>query len=855
MKFIITCMILFCINTYSWAQLLHQAPHKGSRPFIDLSQIPSAAFEAGKISVKFKASFSSFLKKNSPHIKNGFLLFGIDKVDNISRQYKAKEGKLLFPFATTDKIELHNKWGFNLWYNLDLPFDADIKKAVAAYLKTGLFEVVEPLYKIETTGITNIQTFLPNDVKFTEQWNLKNIGQAGGTIGKDLGMVDAWDIEKGKPEVIVAMIDRGIQYDHPDLAQNMWSGRGYNFVTNTNIITPEDHGTCTAGIVGAVNNNGIGISGIAGGDGSINSGIRLMSCQTFAGSTNGGFAEALIWAADHGACIASNSWVFTNAGVYRISVLDAIDYFCNNGGGNVLQGGLAIFAAGNNGEERLTYPGCYERVIGVAATNNKDTRSSYSNYGDWVDICAPGGDANGTAADIPATSTTGYVFFSGTSACTPHVAGVAALVASKLYGKASASDVRNILLTTTDDIYPLNTNFIGKLGTGRINAYKALQKAQTLLAANMVASPSSFTGITDCSSINLSWLPNNTNNEVIIAYYASNNIGIPANGNIYAIGNNLPSGGTIIYKGSSNSFNYSIINNAAFQYFKIWSVNANNQYSFGRQLEILTGPSYPINDFTNYTEGIESLSFPTQSLRIGNPDNSFTWERTFLTKHNGLFSAVIKNFDYPVINQQDFMYLPQLQVTNADSIKLSFWMAYQAAINADSLAIIVSTDCGKSYKTVWQKGGNELATVPGNQNKAYIPAEADWKKQEIVFGIPISTKKAIVAFKAINGHGQNLYLDDISITTKTLPQKLRENGVLVSPNPFNNQITVQHYLPPTNLKEISIFNILGQKIFSKKYAGNADSYMVFSMNHLPKGVYEIRLDYDNQSITKKMVKQ
>ena len=201
------------------------------------------------------------------------------------------------------------------------------------------------------------------------------------------------------------------------------------------------------------------------------------------------------------------------------------------------------------------------------------------------------------------------------------------------------------------------------------------------------------------------------------------------------------------------------------------------------------------------------------------------------------------------------MYLPQLQVTNADSIKLSFWMAYQAAINADSLAIIVSTDCGKSYKTVWQKGGNELATVPGNQNKAYIPAEADWKKQEIVFGIPISTKKAIVAFKAINGHGQNLYLDDISITTKTLPQKLRENGVLVSPNPFNNQITVQHYLPPTSLRAISIFNMLGQKIFSKKYAGNADSYMVFSMNHLPKGVYEIRLDYDNQSITKKMVKQ
>lgn len=816
-----------------------------------MKNIDSTAYEVGQISVKFKeAYFSSIEKKISK--KNGVVSFGITELDYLNKKLQVTEATYLFTKQNEQKKPLHELWGFNRWLTLTLFAKANIKEVVASYLATNYFEVVEPVYKIITTATNNQLTYLPNDTRFTEQWSLNNTGQSGGTIGKDMQLNNAWDLEKGKPEVIVAMLDRGIQFNHPDLIQNMWPGIGYNFVTNSNILTPEDHGTATAGIVGATTNNSIGISGIAGGNGLPNSGIRLMSCQVIAGATNGGFEQAFVWAADNGACITSNSWVFANAGVYRQSILDAIDYFCNNGGGNVLQGGLCIFAAGNNGEERLTYPGCYERVIGVSSTNNKDIKSGFSNYGNWVDISAPGGDGTGTATDILTTgNNNSYAFFSGTSACTPQVAGVAALIASKLSGKASASDIRNILLTTTNEIYSLNQNFIGKLGAGRVNAFKALQKAETFLQNYIVAAPQNFKGISNCNTVDLSWTA--SSNEVIIAT-SNNYIGLPMNGIIYNVGDNLPNGDIIIYKGKANNFNASINNNNVFQYFKIWAIGTNNSYSFGRQVEVLTGPVYTINDDIIYKETFDGLNFPYQYLRRINPDNSTTWIRTEDAKNSENYSVVINNFSYTNVGQIDLMYLPIMAINKADSIKLSFYKAYQTNSRADSLAILLSTDCGKTFSTVWQKGGNQLATVTSTSNTSYTPFSTDWKQENITFAVPNTANKILIGIKAINGNGQNLYVDDITVTTKTLPQKLKDNGVLITPNPFINKIVVQHYFPPTNLRAISIFNIVGQKVFAQNFNGNASSTLEITTQNLPKGIYEIRLDYTDKSFSQKLLK-
>jgi subtilisin family serine protease len=851
MKFV-TALVLLLVGTSAIAQVSQTFSLRGPRPAIDLRSVPDTAYEKGQIAIKFKASFTQKIDA-LPNVQQGTIHFNIPLVDQILKQSLAYQANKLFVQPSMQKIR-HEQWGFNRWFTLFLPDTVNIKRVIALLASTNAFDVVEPQYKIATAGFNSTLTYTPNDEKFIDQWALKNTGQANGTIGSDMKVADAWDLEKGKPNVVVAMIDRGIQYDHPDLAQNMWPSLGYNFLTNNNVITPEPHGTGTAGIIGAVSNNSIGISGIAGGDGTANSGIRLMSCQTFAGNTNGGFAEAIIWAADHGAVICSNSWVFTNAGVYRQSVLDAIDYFCNYGGGTVLQGGLCVFAAGNNGEERLTYPACYERVIGVTGTTNKDIRSSFSNYGSWVDLSAPAGDGSGTNADIITTNTAGYVFFSGTSACAPQVAGVAALVASKLAGKASASDVRNILLNTADNIDGLNPSYAGKLGTGRVNALKALQKAQDMLATYTVATPTNFSSSVDCNMIELSWNKNNNNNEVIIAYSATNGIGNPINGTAYNIGSSLPNGGTVIYKGAATNFSLTIPNTNVFQYFKVFSVTATNQYSFGVQLELLTGPVFSINNNTSYDEGIEGLSFPYQALKVFNPDKAITWERTIDAKHSGTISAFIRNFDYTAKTQTDIMYLPKLQVHNADSIVLSFWRAYKAAASADSLAVIASFDCGKTYSTVWKKGGNDLATTTGTQASAYIPIDADWAKEQLVFGIPKNTDKVIIGFEAINGNGQYLYLDDISVKTKTLPAKLKADGVLITPNPFSKQLTIQHYIPPTDLNSISIFTSSAQLVYQQNFKGNADSLISLDLGKLNKGVYLVKLDYKDKRITKKVVK-
>ena len=155
--------------------------------------------------------------------------------------------------------------------------------------------------------------------------------------------------------------------------------------------SPEDHGTHVAGTVAAVTNNSTGVAGIAGGSGSGN-GVRLMSCQVFSGTGSGGFDQASIYAADNGAAISQNSWGYTSVNVYEQAVLNAIDYFNANGGGNVMTGGITIYAAGNDNATGNWYPGCYSGSFSVAATNNKDVRSYYSNYGSWINISAPGGE-------------------------------------------------------------------------------------------------------------------------------------------------------------------------------------------------------------------------------------------------------------------------------------------------------------------------------------------------------------------------------------------------------------------------------------------------------------------------------
>jgi PKD repeat protein len=504
---------------------------RGERPPINLYSIPDQAFEQGIIRIKFNRTLENYLDHAS-FTKNagGNIFFGISEIDQLNQQFGVTDVKQTFAaiLQNSEFNDRHRLWGFHLWYDLVIPAGTDIRSMVMAYSSKAEIEISEPVYRkqlvsadlnlyqapVPASGTIGL-SYVPNDPRYNEQWHYNNTGQQAGTPDADIDLPEAWDITKGNNNVIVAVIDQGIEYTHTDLTANMWPTNGYNFVNNNATIIPGNHGTHVAGTVAGNTNNAIGISGIAGGSGTGN-GARLMSCQVFIeGGSSGGFQNAPVWAADHGAAISQNSWGYTSVGVFDQAVLDAIDYFNVHGGGTVMTGGITIFAAGNSNSTGLWYPGCYSGCFSVAATGNQDMKAWYSNFDTWVDISAPGGETN-TVADRGVLSTllgNTYGFYQGTSMACPHVSGVAALILSLAPGLLTPVDVKNILTSTTDNISALNPTYAGKMGSGRLNAYQALLAAQAYITpvANFSATPTTVcTGnsvtFTNLTLVGTSWI-------------------------------------------------------------------------------------------------------------------------------------------------------------------------------------------------------------------------------------------------------------------------------------------------------------------------------------------------------------
>lgn len=455
------------------------------------------------IRVKFKDNFALKLE-NSEKKKSadGIIQTGQTPLDKLNKQYGVTSMKRLYRHG--GKFEQkHRKYGLHLWYELEIVDGAKRSDAISSLSKMAEVITAEPVYEKyrEADLLTvkeasrNVVGFLknpPNDPQLNEQWHFYNNGQNGGTKGADIKLMDAWQSETGNPNVIVAVVDGGIDVNHSDLAANMWINTGeianngidddnngfiddvygYNFVENSGTIHPDFHGTHVGGTVAAVTNNNVGVSGIAGGNGS-GDGARLMSLAVFSEWGAGGFNESYIYAADNGAVISQNSWGYIFPGSYEQSVLDAIDYFIAEAGFDEngkprgpMQGGIVVFAAGNGGSDNLWYPGYYEPVLAVAASDRFDNGASFSNFGSWVELAAPGFDVYST---MPGNS---YDYLSGTSMACPHVSGVAALIVSKFAGKITPQQLRDRLVETTDKVSTLPPGF----GTGRLNAFNALQE-------------------------------------------------------------------------------------------------------------------------------------------------------------------------------------------------------------------------------------------------------------------------------------------------------------------------------------------------------------------------------------------
>lgn len=444
---------------------------------------------------------------------------GVTPLDRVNQKVKAVSMTRVFPYAGKNEAK-HKAFGLDLWY--DVHYEASGMKLAQA---RNLFRSAEgvsyaqriPLYKpiggerfleVSPTAVARAakaaSTMPFNDPLLNDQWHYNNDGHIAGTkVGADANVFKAWETGvTGSKDVVVAIIDGGFQVDHPDLKDNVWintaelNGKpgvdddgdgyvddiyGYNFVINSSDINAHSHGTHVAGTVGATNNNGIGVCGVAGGsDGK--GGVKMMVCQVFdsraSSSAVADFGAAIVYAADRGASIAQCSWGASVADDEDKSVTEAVDYFTKNGGGDKMNGGLCIFAAGNNGEEGNYYPGCLDKVVAVGSMAPDGSVAYYSNRGKWVDVTAPGGlEDNGQQYGVLSTlpnSTYGYN--EGTSMACPHVSGIAALILSKYGNKQFSNEtLRTLLTTSVNDLYTQNPEYKGLMGSGYIDAYKALQ--------------------------------------------------------------------------------------------------------------------------------------------------------------------------------------------------------------------------------------------------------------------------------------------------------------------------------------------------------------------------------------------
>ena len=308
---------------------------------------------------------------------------------------------------------------------------------------------------------------IPSDTFFGRLWGLHNTGQTvsgtAGSIDADIDAPRAWDIETGKRNVIVAVIDTGCDLDHPDLRANILprGGEDWDFAASDNV--PWDsgsHGTHVAGTV-AARRNSIGVVGVA-----HNAWVMPLRVNLTSGM-NQNRADAINYVTDQAIRFRRTRRYVINCS-WRMSgdhagVRNAIKRAVRN---NV----VVVFAAGNannNIDVTPQYPAVYPEVIAVAATDQRDIRATFSNFGKKVDVAAPGVNIYST---VPNNT---YGFKNGTSMASPHVAGVAALLWSKNPDLTNA-EVRKCIEKTTDNIDAKNPSFAGKLGTGRLNALRAL---------------------------------------------------------------------------------------------------------------------------------------------------------------------------------------------------------------------------------------------------------------------------------------------------------------------------------------------------------------------------------------------
>jgi hypothetical protein len=261
------------------------------------------------------------------------------------------------------------------------------------------------------------------------------------------------------------------------------------------------------------------------------------------------------------------------------------------------------------------------------------------------------------------------------------------------------------------------------------------------------------------------------------------------------------------------------------------------------------------------TEGFEGL-FPPQGWDIVNEDSGSTWEKTTSASKTGNAAVKIGNFGNQVVGQRDYLRSPTVNIAGVDSAFVSFQVAAATYTNTstqnnvwDTLQVLISTDCGQTYTSVYKKWGSSLITRSTATRTAFTPGINEWRYEEINIGSFIAQGEILVAFLNTNGNENDIYLDDINIRTVTVNPNLKEAGFLVTPNPTSGQVSVQFYPHPEKLKSVSIYNVSGQKIAETVITGEVASNVYnFDLTTFPSGLYVVKAEFEDRVLTKKIVK-
>ena len=265
------------------------------------------------------------------------------------------------------------------------------------------------------------------------------------------------------------------------------------------------------------------------------------------------------------------------------------------------------------------------------------------------------------------------------------------------------------------------------------------------------------------------------------------------------------------------------------------------------------------------TEGFESSTFPPPGWTVVNPDASITWAKANVG-NNSASSAYINNYNYSTPGRIDELYSPIVSFTGVDSISLSFDLAaatysYPGSTNIplDTLQVLVSRDCGNTFTSIYKKWGIELQTLnaPNEaQPLEFFPSSpSQWRKETIDISTFAPDGPLQIVFRNTSNFENNIFIDNISLQTKTLPARIKNEGFLVLPNPFSSQFNVWHYQQPSNLRYISVYNSIGQLVWTKQFNTNAQKTETVDLTGMPAGIYVVQLTYsDKKSSSRKVVK-